>query len=116
MLRVLPRDAFNDANLLKCIGKLTLLIEEEHLPGLHYDYDGEQQFRIEQDPGDGSTFVANIFFFDNEGEHVQLYRPINSRENWPLRMIYKDSEYYVFNEDGDIMFDRNKFLSSSTAA
>jgi hypothetical protein len=29
MIRVLPRDAFNDANLLKCIGQLVLLIEDD---------------------------------------------------------------------------------------
>ncbi len=28
--RVLPRDAFNEAKLLKCIGKLTLLIEDKY--------------------------------------------------------------------------------------
>ena len=116
MIRVLPRDAFNDANLLKCIGKLTLLIEEGHLPGLHYEFDGADQFDIQQDPGDGSTYVANILFFDEQGEPLEFYRSINSRENWPLRMFYKGDEYYVFNEDGDIIFDRNKFLSSSTAA
>lgn len=108
MIRVLPRDAFNDANLLKCIGRITLLIEDRMIEGLKYYYDGSP-FNIQQNPDDGSTFVANIRFEDEEGNEVFFYRPMNSRDPWPLEMYYKDDEYYAFSREGDWKIDKNKF-------
>lgn len=106
MLRVLPRDAFNDASLLKCIGKLTMLIEDGFLD-LKYEYDGEP-FDIRQDESDGSTFVRNITFYltDADGRNSRLVghkRPMNSRDNWPLMLYFDGDEYYAFNEKGEYM-------------
>lgn len=103
MKRVLPRDAFNDANLLKCIGQLTMLIEDgaHEVSGLRFEYDGEP-FDIRQDASDGSTYVANLSFY--LGRHLVLMRrPLNSRDAWPLLMIHNGEEYYVFSEQGAIM-------------
>lgn len=103
MIRVLPRDAFNDANLLKCIGQLTLLILDcdKSVEGLTYDYDGEP-FDIQQDEADGSTCVANIQFYANK-KPIRIIRPCNSREQWPLVAWHGDDEYYVFNSKGGVM-------------
>lgn len=104
MRRVLPRDAFNDANLLKCIGQLTLLIEDKHpsVDGLSYHYDGEP-FDILQDETDGSTYVANVQFRANK-KQVYMRRPLNSRDVWPLvAMVGRDDEYYVFDAKGGVM-------------
>lgn len=103
MIRVLPRDAFNDANLLKCIGQLTMLIEDgaPEVEGLTYHFDGDA-FNIQQDASDGSTQVANISFWVNK-KPVRMTRPLNSREAWPLLMWIEDEEYYVFSEQGKIM-------------
>lgn len=103
MRRVLPRDAFNDANLLKCIGQLTLLIEDDcpTVRGLSYHYDGEP-FNIQQDESDGSTYVTNVQFWANK-KPVRMVRPMNSREPWPLMMWLGDSDYYVFGEAGNVL-------------
>ncbi len=102
MKRVLPRDAFNDANLLKCIGQLTMLIEDGKL-NLKYTYDGKP-FDIEQDPSSGSTFVRNISFFLPDGTAIRHSRNLNSRELWPLVLRIEDGpregEYYAFTEQG----------------
>lgn len=108
MIRILPRDAFNDANLLKCIGQMVLLIEDGKI-NLTYDYDGEP-FDIQQDETDGSTFIANITFFAPSadgftGDMIRHRRPLNSREAWPLLLFRGDNEYYAFDEKGQFMPD-----------
>lgn len=101
MNRVLPRDAFNDANLLKCVGQLTLLIEDG-LINLRYEYDGEP-FDIVQDESDGSTCVYNITFFTSDGRPIRHSRPMNSRDAWPLMLHLEDSDYYAFDANGRFM-------------
>lgn len=44
--RVLPRDAFNDANLLKCIAKLTMDIEDGYLKNWQYHFDDQGNVTI----------------------------------------------------------------------
>lgn len=99
--RVLPRDAFNEAKLLKCIGKLTLMIEDGELPAWHYHYDGEP-FNIIQDASDGSISVANISFWRNK-KSVRVFTPLNSKEAWPALFVDGDDEYYLFNETDSYM-------------
>lgn len=99
MIRVLPRDAFNDANLLKCIGKLTILIEDRAINCLTYTYDGEP-FDIVQDLTSGDTFVSNIQFFDKKGEFVPHYRPLNSRDEYPLYLTFGENEHAAFSQCG----------------
>lgn len=99
-LRVLPRDAFNEANLLKCIGKLTLLIEEKTINWRYEFKYPDEGFIIEQDESDGSIFVSNLYFYDESGEEMGLHRPLNSRESWPLM----DKNYsYIFNDKGEVL-------------
>ena len=101
--RVLPRDAFNDANLLKCIGKITLDIEDGNLKNWQYHFDGDN-FEILQNENDGSTFVSNITFW-YKSQQIELYRPLNSREDWPLMAII-DGEYCdIFDEHGNVQID-----------
>lgn len=99
--RVLPRDLFNEANLLKCIGKLTLMIEDGLIPWMSYHYDGEA-FNICQDPSDGSLFVSNVQFFANNKTLV-VDRPLNSREAWPLRLVTEDNTFDIFNDEGEFI-------------
>lgn len=95
-IRVLPRDAFNEANLLKCVGKLTLLIEDKMLEGWSYEYDGSP-FEIVQSEMDGSIYVGNIEFTKN-GNTVSLCTPLNSRRAWPA--LVSGAGY-----DCDFLFD-----------
>lgn len=99
--RVLPRDAFNEAKLLKCISKITLLILDGLLPDFKYDYDNGA-IDIVQDQSDGSIYIKNIIFYYKD-RIVTLKTSSNNEENWPLIMVLGDEEYYLFNENGDIM-------------
>lgn len=99
--RVLPRDAFNEAKLLKCIGRLTLLIEDGELPAWRYHYDGDS-FNVVQDPSDGSISIANITFWRNK-KQVVIKTPLNSKELWPALMVDGEDEYYLFGEGGKYM-------------
>lgn len=96
--RVLPRDAFNEAKLLKCIGKLTLLIENCVAPSWAYEYDGEP-FDIRQDPSDGSIYVSNVRF-TFKGEPVTVSTPLNSRADWPLQTADLEE---IFTEQGELV-------------
>ena len=105
MRRILPRDAFNDANLLKCIGKLTMDIEDGKCDFIQYHYDGEP-FNILQDEASGSTYVGNITFWTKGmNNNIPLYftRPLNSRESWALYLETEDNAYDVFDSVGEIM-------------
>lgn len=99
--RVLPRDAFNESKLLKCVGKLTLMIENGELPSWSFHYDGEP-FNIIQDPSDGSIRVGNISFW-RVSRAVDVRTPLNARDNWPALMRQGDDEYYLFSESGGYM-------------
>jgi len=102
MERVLPRDAFNDGNILKSIGALTMAIEDKLAGKWTYEYDG-LPFDIQQDEADGSTSVKNVsFFFD--GIPVSVSRPMNSRKSWPLYILWNDETESIFNEEGQIIF------------
>lgn len=101
ILRVIPRDLFNDANLLKCVGKLALLAEDGLLP-LHIEYDNKP-FDIQMNPDDGSTYIRNIEFFTKTGSPIHLTRPLNSRNPWPLYAETGDSDAVsVFTDDGTL--------------
>jgi len=109
MFRVLPRDAFNDANLLKCIGQLTLLIEDGMIEGLGYEYDGKP-FYIRQDVSDGSTFVENIRFFHvKSGKTFYHSRPMNSRGAYPIIFTIGEDVYYPLNEQGKFQMSLDHF-------
>lgn len=100
--RVLPRDLFNEANLLKCLGRLWLLVDG-HGPAAQFDVEDVESFDIRQDPNDGSIFVANLPF-SISGRRVHLSRPLNSREPWPLYLSVPDDPTFevipVFDDDG----------------
>ena len=103
-MRVLPRDAFNEANLLKCIGKLTLLIEDGMIDNIQYHHDSEA-FNIYQNEQDGSLRITNIQFWSIDGEiELCFYCPLNSREPWPLEVIIDHEVYEVFDKDGNFIF------------
>jgi len=100
--RVLPRDLFNEANLLKCLGKLTCLIHDEMIQGLNVNHENESEgFQINQDPNSGAINCSNLQFFDNNGTPVYFHTPLNDRDKWPLMMEYKGEEYYCFFKNGN---------------
>lgn len=99
-VRTLPRDLFNEGDLLKCVGKLWLALERERKAG--FVEEDVSSFEIEQDPGDGSIFVANLTFIIRGRVHL-LYRPLNARSAWPLYCDTNDGgEVRVFTEEGEL--------------
>lgn len=107
--RVIPRDFFNEAKLLKCLGRFQLLTGHDvnKLPRefdrskLVIEFDHEP-FWIRQRDSDGALFVSNYnVFLDND--RLSLYVPYNSKETWPLFAEYHDGTYYVFDEEGNFM-------------
>lgn len=110
--RVIPRDLFNEANLLKCYGALWIALDNarghtaklgEHNPtDPSDDYCGDP-FNIEMDESTGSISVANIPFTIG-GLAYKLSRPLNSRDPYPLYCVdeFDMHEWSVFNDDGTL--------------
>lgn len=103
--RVIPRDLFNEANLLKCLGQLYLLAEKhpDLNASIEHCTDECDAFEICQDPNDGTTYVANINIVIN-GVPLHVFRPLNSRDPWPLYAtaagLFGGGPVEVFTEDG----------------
>jgi hypothetical protein len=113
-LRVIPRDLFNEANLLKCYGQLWLKLEGRLNDSLTFDFedfDG-RPFEIEQRQADGTTYIANVTLF-SDGRRVSLHRPLNSREPWPLYAIHPedDDEVAVFTDDGELTDEFSRLIA-----
>lgn len=98
--RVIPRDFFNEAKLLKCLGKLELYINHEgpNDIGLKSEFDNEP-FNIFQNPNDGSLSVLNYKVYLGD-EEIQLFVNYNDKGAWPLIGLYRGETYYIFNEEG----------------
>ena len=120
-IRVIPRDLFNDANLLKCLGQVYLNLEVLNIPGVSLEHDGEA-FDIHQDASSGATSVSNISLLIGENGDPYLnsrcfyfYRPMNSREPWPLVTAVPNDddewqEIAVFDNDGTFSAEMMAFL------
>lgn len=108
--RVIPRDLFNEADLLKCYGQL-YLVSGKHINLLldFDDEDSEEPFAVRQDPGDGSLSIDNINFYVN-GIRVALFRPINSREPWPLYARIDEEDVPVFTVRGALSDEFKAFM------
>lgn len=115
-IRVLPRDLFNEAKLLKCLGQLCLKILDGHLPaqwGLCHneylseygdDFNERQGFHVVQNPATGSLHIDNLKFFyagPAGATELELYTPLNSKRNYPLMAVFPEDDYFVFRDDGN---------------
>lgn len=115
--RVIPRDLFNEANLLKCYGQMWLNLERLNLPGavLEQDDDGGP-FHVVQHEESGATTLGNVYFWVN-GAEFALHRPLNSRASFPLYLTTEEGdELGVFNDDGTFSADMLAFLKRETTS
>lgn len=100
--RVLPRDLFNEANLLNCLGKLIIMSGET--PDLPFELEVRemkegQPFLIEQDQA-GNICATNVRVYINSVK-LELVVCSNNRRKFPLELVLEDmSSVYVFGEDG----------------
>ena len=112
--RVLPRDLFNESMLLKCLGKLTMLIEDELIPGLSYEHDTDvfKGFLVDHNEADFYTYAGNLEFLTLTGRGVRAFIRINERGSWPLILTVGDEhEYYPFNEEGEYQLAKDLFIN-----
>lgn len=96
--RVIPRDLFNEANLLKCYGQIYIRAEHEEETAVELEHDGEP-FEIVMDAADGSLSIANVQVAVNH-QYVTISRPLNSREPWPIYAEYEGTTVSVFDQNG----------------
>lgn len=109
---VIPRDLFNEADLLKCYGKLWIELDYLGMTDCLVYENKYQWFQVEQDPFDGSTSIQDISFIVR-GEPVKLSRPLNSREPWPLYAepaLPNGEVISVFESDGELTKEMLDFL------
>lgn len=109
-VRVIPRDLFNEGNLLKCYGQLYLNLEKMGMEDCLVYEDGGP-FRVIQDQSDGSIYLSNVQLIVR-GEVIPLRRPLNSRDPYPLyaEIDPENVSIRVFNAMGDFSADMRDFL------
>lgn len=116
--RVIPRDLFNEANLLKLYGHLYICLENAGPHKALFGQDDVESFDIIQRGSDGALLIENLlltvsdnhdkgYLADHEGDaEYRLFRPLNTRAPWAL---YADKvgdpdfeEVAVYDEDGKL--------------
>lgn len=107
--RAIPRDLFNEANLLKCYGQIYIELERGHYPNVTFTHNGGA-FAITQDPSDGSLYIANVRL-NVRGNIYNPRRPLNSRQSWPLYIWGpNEEEIEVFTNVGLFTEEMKMFL------
>lgn len=97
--RVIPRDLFNESKLLKCIGRLILLIHDNHaINGMTFSHDGSP-FDIALS-NDGFLYIRNIEFMVGETP-IYLQTQYNAKSNFPLYLQVDNYDIPVFDEQGE---------------
>ncbi|MGL5921954.1 hypothetical protein [Chroococcidiopsis sp.] len=106
-VRVVPRDFFNEAKLLNCLGKLSIAILDGNTNGyeLREEFDNNP-FEIDQSI-DGSLYVTNYqIYLQGNDDPLDLYIPVNCKDRrYPLMLIYRDEYLEVLDEDGNFILD-----------
>jgi hypothetical protein len=122
----MPRDLFNEAKLLKCLGRLTLLIHDGLAGPLRVRHRAPSRgFKIARYDGDGGLYVVNLAFYAKRGprrrEPVHVKSVLNSRAAYPLvfssRSVRRGdpwdgaAEADVFTDAGGLSAEFAAFLS-----
>jgi hypothetical protein len=110
-LRVIPRDLFNEANLLKCYGTLWIAIEGHRQA--KFSQECMDSFPIVMRDDDGSLCIDGLFLDVGEAQY-RLTRPCNSREPFPLyaeRVEFWADPVAVFNPDGTLSDEFTKLIN-----
>jgi DNA-binding response OmpR family regulator len=112
--RVVPRDLFNEAKLLKCLGKVALSILDGKLKefNLTEKHTHEDEGFIVLQNEDGDIMCENYRVFKGK-EEIYLFTRLNSRANWPLMTIDHRNEYIeVLNDEGKFTKEFINYLTS----
>lgn len=110
--RVIPRDFFNEAKLLKCMGLLAMKVLDNQLPeGIKIGIeDNGESFDIIQMEYCGDITVNNYPVTVN-GIELLFASKYNSKSNFPLYCEIDYEPIIVFNEIGDFS---NEFIETFT--
>jgi len=108
-IRVLPRDLFNEAGLLKCLGRLWIILDETHGHAAKFETEDCDSFDIVQDEGSGQIYARNVLF-TVKGESVLLTRPLNARGAWPLYAETEEDCVTIFDEAGNLHAEMKTFI------
>lgn len=111
--RVIPRDLFNEASLLKCLARIYINLENLNVAitgGADLEHDGDA-FDVQQNPDSGGLRCANVRLIVR-GATCHLERPLNSRRTWPLYLTIDDDSdpIDVFADDGEFSPEMLDFL------
>lgn len=111
--RVIPRDLFNEAKLLKSLGRLALLIHNgEAPPTLEAVNDGDE-FRIDQRADDGGLYVCSGLYFRVRSLILELYSCYNSKDGYTLVCNAGEAgEIVVFDQDGTLATEFTAYVES----
>ncbi len=116
--RVLPRDLFNEAKLLKCLGQLALKIHDGVPWPLTIEHEtqyGGQGFRIGQDQSSGDLFCQNVTV-RIAGQLLFLRSSYNSKHPYPLHLSHTEQgEIVVFDDNGEFASEFVQFMESQQA-
>lgn len=107
-LRVIPRDLFNEGNLLKCFGQLYLGLEALRMENCLVQHT-DTEFDVAQSEDDGSLTLENVQL-EIRGTSYYLHRPMNSRRPYPLWVRTGDDDVEVFRDDGSFTPEMLAFL------
>lgn len=108
--RVIPRDLFNESKLLKCLGRLILLIHDNQAPQqIAFEHDDEAFIIGLMD--DGYLAVSNIEFKINN-VYVVLKCAYNSKSNYNLFCEYDYCDYLVFDDNGNFETEFIEFIET----
>jgi hypothetical protein len=97
--RIIPRDLFNEAKLLKCMGRLCLLIHDDMTP-VEMSFDEVDKFEIGQLKSDGALTIANMHVYI-KGKEFLFKAQYNNKHNYPFKLEHDDADYQVFDENGN---------------
>lgn len=104
--RTLPRDLFNEADLLKCWGRLWTSLDDMGWRNTSIAPEVADDFTIVQDGGSGAIAALGLRLLIDGVEHW-VERPLNSRRPWALRITGAEGvtgdfeEIEVFDERGE---------------
>jgi hypothetical protein len=97
--RVIPRDFFNEAKLLKCMGQLALKILDNQTPCKIIIEESGDPFDINLSD-DGCLFISNYTVLVKEQE-IMFKTTYNSKSAYPFYAEIDYCDYEVFDEKGE---------------
>lgn len=112
--RVIPRDLFNEAKLLKCLGQLALFVHDGvRIGNLRFEADGSE-FLIDQRDSDGGLYVyQGIVFYTESAGALILYSRYNSKDFYPLLCeVDNNTTLTVFDGTGNITSEFRAFIGA----